>query len=87
MSRSCGPGVGVGRGETSRTPAAFVGRMAARCWGEVVEDILSGWEGCGLSVWIGRLFWGIGMSKAGLSASESFIDRLGPAELYVVLGV
>ena len=46
MSRSWGPGVGVGRCLISRTPAAFVGRMAARCWLEVVEDILNGMIAC-----------------------------------------
>ena len=34
MSRSLGPGVGVWRGLTSKTPAAFEGRMAAGCWPE-----------------------------------------------------
>lgn len=50
MRRSCGPGVGVGRDLSSRTPAAFVVRMAARCWVEVVEDILYWRFACCLSV-------------------------------------
>ena len=40
MRRSSGPGVGVGRLVISKTPAAFDWRMAARCWLEVVADMV-----------------------------------------------
>ena len=42
MRRSWGPGVGVGRCLSSRTPAALEGRIAARCWDEVGEDMMNG---------------------------------------------
>ncbi len=46
MRRSCGPGVGVGRGVRVRRPDAFEGRMAAGWWwgggGEEEEDMMGG---------------------------------------------
>ena len=51
MRRSSGPGVGVGRWVTWKAPAAFEGRIAARCWAEGEEDmVVSGKVACLLLV-------------------------------------
>ena len=62
MRRSLGPGVGVGRSLTSRTPAALERRMAARCWFEVVEDMMSG-KVCLLLIGIGEGIRDEGISR------------------------
>ena len=77
MRSSLGPGEGVGRWLSSRVPAAFEGRMAARWWVEGGEDMV-------VSIW-----WTSGDGPGRLKCRKLeclcqtlYLMRFGVVELY-----
>ena len=68
----------MGRWLISRTPAALEGRIAARCWDEVVEDMMNG---CLLLVGIG---FEVESNKTELRMKELRVSQLGDVNIYLL---